>query len=194
MFTKEDDLLLDFLYGYKTIFNYIQVESLKYQINDTSNNIIPHFTKVQIINNETKKEETFHMIPIGELINNTFYWLHPNVKTLFEDTTEEFIKSFKFNKILTNTMLKFFKHEKIDFTEKFRESIPFFISVMYPLNKANVIRFRKEKEKNDFSYYFIQIPLDIPKSLVDQIIIELQVLDKNKKDIFYPKRIINNIK
>jgi hypothetical protein len=85
MFTKEDDLLLDFLYGYKTIFNYIQVESFKYKINDTSDNIIPHFTKVQIIENESKKEELYHMIPIGDVIENTFYWLHPNVKALFED-------------------------------------------------------------------------------------------------------------
>jgi hypothetical protein len=193
MFTKEDDLLLDFLYGYKIIFNYIQVESMKYQINDTLDNIIPHFTKVKIIENETKKEDLYHMIPIGDVIGNTFYWLHPNVKALFEDTTEAFIKSFKFNKTLTNTMLKFFKNEKIEFTEKFRESIPFFISVMYPLNKANVVKFRKQKE-NEYIYYFIQIPLDIPKLLVDQIIIELQRLEKDKKEIYYPKRIINNIK
>jgi hypothetical protein len=90
-------------------------------------------------------------------------------------------------------MLKFFKDVKIEFNEKYKESIPFFISIMYPLNKANVFKFKKQKE-NEYTYYFIQIPLDIPKLLVDQIIIELQRLDKDKKEIFYPKRIINNIK
>jgi hypothetical protein len=130
IFTKEDEILLDFLVGYRIIFNYIQNESMKNTLNLTSDNVIPHFSKVQLIVNDTKKEETVSMCPLGDLIGNTFYWFHPNIRALFFDTADAFIKRFKINKTMGNTMLKFFKDDKIEFSEKYRDSIPCFVSIM----------------------------------------------------------------
>jgi len=192
-FTKEDNLLLDFLNQIKIIFNYIQIESTKFTINISNNNMIPHSSKVVIIDNDTKKEETVSMIPLGNLIGNTFYWFHPNIRALFLDTTENFIKIFHLDKIISNTILKFFNDDKIDFIEKYRDSIPFMLSCMYNPNKTNILRFLTSKE-GDFEYFFIQIPLSIPKNLIDRIVIEMQMLDKSKKEFYTPARSIKNKK
>jgi len=182
LFIKEDEILLDFLVGYRLIFNYIQNESMKNTLNVTNDNIIPHFSKVQLIMNDTKKEETVSMCPVGDVIDNTFHWFHPNIRALFYDTAEAFIKRFKINKIMANTILKFFKDDKIEFSEKYRDSIPCFVSIMYDPRLANLSRYLRPKE-NDFQYIFAQQKLPISDLLADRILIELMMINskKNKK-------------
>jgi hypothetical protein len=177
LFTKEDEILLDYLVGYKTILNYIQGESMKITKNITNDNIIPHFSKVQLIDNETKKEETVPMSPIGDLNDNTFYWFHPNIRALFYDTAEHFIKTFKIDKVIANTILKFFKDDKIEFSEKYRDSIACFISIMYDPRQANVVRYLKEK-KGDYEYFFIHVKLPIPQILAERILTDFIYLNK----------------
>jgi hypothetical protein len=167
---KDNKLIKDTMYGilltYKNIFNFIINDSLKYDfmIDPTYDMFI--FNDITLVNKQSKKDITSKVVIIGQLNKNIFTW-NNSIRQYMETIFFDFVKSYNINDNTVHALLPLFGEDKIRFEDKYKEIIPYLISLIFDNNKSNVLRFKSSNTNNDFCYVFINNNIDIPKKVID---------------------------
>ena len=165
IFNQQDYGVFEIIKSYKNIYELIINKSLEYKIELTPQNAVldetsvEYFKKNQYNTNSIQKSD---MHIIGYLDGNTFNW-NNKYRPVHRET---FLTNLAPGITNANTLLtlsKLFSQQQITFPEKFRQTIPYFLSYLYDPSKANVIRFAGDAYSNNhFTYIFMYLSLEIP--------------------------------
>jgi len=200
IFNSEDYGIFDVIKSYKNVYELIINKSLEYKIDITTRNFVDGTSKVSYF-----KTGTYNTAPsivdmhiAGYLDGNTFTWNSYQLNTHYQSFMKTIAPSIT-NQNTLNTLVKLFSYNQITFPEKYRQTIPYFLSYMYDPKKANIIRFAPDSYSNhSFAFIFMWMSLDIPYwyQITDYIIHEFNNTNyyggESKKDNKFKGRLLKD--